>query len=97
MNPDEVLLGVAAPSSDVCGVAVFRCQCVRVPGHEPPHGCDCGGAWTGEGAAFAPVTLPHDPLLAELGLPASVAGVLYGGVRRGGVRWPIPPEEGPDG
>lgn len=75
---------------DICGVEVSRCQCMREPGHEPPHRCDCGGAWTGEGYTFQVVAFPPDPVVAELGLPPVVGALLAGGVRRGGIRWPLP-------
>jgi hypothetical protein len=37
--------------------------------------------------------MPHVPLLDDLGLPQSAAALLAGGVRRGGIRWPIPEDD----
>ena len=84
---DEVLLGVSAPVG--CEAAVSRCRCSGDPGHAPPHACECGGSWTGEGDTFQVVNWPNDPLASELGLSSEVVGRMLGGVRRGGIRWPI--------
>ena len=80
----------------VCGAEAERCQCVRKPEHDPPHGCDCGGAWIGEYGTdtFAVVSYPDIGELLGWTVPAeaalAAAGLLAGGVRRGGIRYDVP-------
>lgn len=37
----------AVGSSETCHEVAAACVCMRSVDHEPPHLCDCGGAWTG--------------------------------------------------
>lgn len=81
---------------EVCGAEAERCQCVRKPEHDPPHDCDCGGAWIGEYGTdtFAVVSYPDIGELLGWTVPAeaalAAAGLLAGGVRRGGIRYDVP-------
>ena len=90
---DEVLLGVATPAG--CEASAWRCSCQG--GHRPDsaHSCDCGGSWRGDGDTFEVVALPRVPV-ADFAA-ALVDIVASSGVRRGGIRWPIPGEEPSDG
>lgn len=80
-----------------CSATAFRCHCQGGHGPDEPHACDCGGSWRGEGDTFEVVSFPHDPVTEALGLPPEVGALLAGGVRRGGIRWPILAEETSDG
>ena len=82
--------------SELCDATAGPCRCREPAGHEPPHVCadreSCGGSWTGEYGtpSFQVVTYPRSELAEVLGLPVSVVAALAGGIRRGGIRWPIP-------
>lgn len=44
-----------------CGAQAFSCWCGRDAGHETPHGCACGGQWTGQGPDMRVVVMPAAP------------------------------------
>ncbi len=82
---DDVLLGVAGPGG--CESVAFRCRCIGGHGPDDAHSCDCGGSWRGEGdtETFEVVSYP------VVDLPDYLSAVLAtgGGVKRGGIRWPL--------
>ncbi len=94
VSPGTRIFSGSAP--DVCGEEATRCQCVLPPMHEPPHSCDCGGSWVGEIGTdtFRVVTYPEVGALLGWAVPAvdalAAAGLLEGGVRRGGIRYEVP-------
>lgn len=66
-----------------CGAQAAYCWCGRDAGHETPHGCSCGGQWTGQGPDMRVVAMPaattlDDPMAAALGRVARMTGIPVG-------------------